>query len=189
MELTRLLRCRVRTTSGGRARQRVYAVSEGDWVLVHAAAGGVGTLLCQWARHLGAQVIGTVGSPEKVPLAFAAGCHSVLRYREEDFVVRVREIIGGAGVQVVDDGVGKDTFLGSMECLAPFGHLANYGQVSGAVPACEVSMLFPKSNSLSRPSVFLHVRTPQLLRDAAKAHALLEDRFRLRPLVLRVEDS
>ncbi len=195
--------------------RRVYAVSEGDWVLVHAAAGGVGTLLCQWARHLGAQVIGTVGSPEKVPLAFAAGCHSVLRYREEDFVARVREITGGAGVQVVYDGVGKDTFLGSMECLAPFGHLANYGQASGAVPAFEVSMLFPKSNSLSRPSVFQHVRTPRLLReaarhyfaacqdgaldipesqslalrDAAKAHALLEDRSRLRALVLRVEEG
>ncbi|WP_343498916.1 quinone oxidoreductase [Achromobacter denitrificans] len=195
--------------------QRVYAVSEGDWVLVHAAAGGVGTLLCQWARHLGAKVIGTVGSAEKVPLAFAAGCHSVVRYREEDFVARVREITGGEGVQVAYDAVGKDTFFGSMECLAPFGHLANYGQASGAVPAFEVSMLFPKSNSLSRPSVFQHVRTPQLLRDAArryfaacqegaldipegqslalrdaaKAHALLEDRSRLRPLVLRVDAS
>ena len=143
-----------------------------------------------------------------MPLAFAAGCHSVVRYREEDFVARVREITGGAGVQVAYDAVGKDTFFGSMECLAPFGHLANYGQASGAVPAFEVSMLFPKSNSLSRPSVFQHVRTPQLLRDAArryfaacqegaldipegqslarcampaKAHALLEDRSRLRP--------
>ncbi len=91
--------------------QRVYAVSEGDWVLVHAAAGGVGTLMCQWARHLGAKVIGTVGSAEKVPLAFAAGCHSVVRYREEDFVARVREITGGAGVQVAYDAVGKDTFF------------------------------------------------------------------------------
>lgn len=191
--------------------QRVYPIQKGDWVLVHAAAGGVGTLLCQWARHLGANVIGTVGSPEKVPLALAAGCHSVVRYREEDFVARVHEITGGAGVQVAYDAVGKDTFFGSLQCLAPFGHLANYGQASGAVPAFEVSMLFPKSNSLSRPSVFQHVRTPALLReaarryfdacqegaldiqesqelplrDAARAHALLEDRARLRPLVLR----
>lgn len=195
--------------------QRVYAVQKGDWVLVHAAAGGVGTLLCQWARHLGANVIGTVGSAEKAPLALAAGCHSVVRYRDENFVERVREITGGGGVQVVYDAVGKDTFFGSMECLAPFGHLVNYGQASGAVPAFEVSMLFPKSNSLSRPSVFQHVRTPTLLRDAAKryfaacqegalhipesqelplcdaarAHALLEDRSRLRPLVLRVDGS
>lgn len=195
--------------------QRVYAVQEGDWVLVHAAAGGVGTLLCQWARHLGANVIGTVGSAEKVPLALAAGCHSVVRYRDEDFVARVREITGNTGVQVAYDAVGKDTFFGSMECLAPFGHLANYGQASGAVPAFEVSMLFPKSNSLSRPSVFQHVRTPALLRDAARryfaacqegaldipesqelplrdaarAHAMLEDRSRLRSLVLRVDGN
>lgn len=193
--------------------KRVYPVQQGDWVLVHAAAGGVGTLLCQWARHLGAQVIGTVGAAEKVPLALAAGCREVVRYREEDFVARVKEITSGAGVQVAYDAVGKDTFFGSLECLASFGHLANYGQASGAVPAFEVSMLFPKSNSLSRPSVFQHVRTPRQLRDAAKcffdiclegglniqdslelplrdaakAHALLEDRSRLRPLVLRVD--
>lgn len=193
--------------------QHVYSVRQGDWVLVHAAAGGVGTLLCQWAKHLGANVIGTVGSADKVPLALAAGCHSVVLYREEDFVARVREITGGAGVQVAYDAVGKDTFFGSLECLAPFGHLANYGQASGPVPAFEVSMLFPKSNALSRPSVFQHVRTPQLLRsaakrlfdsylegglkihkslefplrDAAQAHALLEDRSRLQAIVLRVD--
>ncbi len=191
--------------------QRVYAIQKDDWVLVHAAAGGVGTLLCQWARHLGANVIGTVGSRDKAPLALAAGCHTVVLYREENFVERVREITGGAGVQVAYDAVGKDTFFGSLESLAPFGHLANYGQASGAVPAFEVSILFPKSNSLSRPSVFQHVRTPALLRaaaksyfdtcvtgalivpdslalplsDAARAHALLEDRTRLRPLVLQ----
>jgi len=193
--------------------QRVYPIQRGDWVLVHAAAGGVGTFLCQWAMHLGANVIGTIGSADKVPLALAAGCHSAVLYREEDFVARVRAITGGAGVQVAYDAVGKDTFFGSLECLAPFGHLANYGQASGPVPAFEVSILFPKSNALSRPSVFQYVRTPQLLRnaakcffetylegglkshkclefplrDAAQAHALLEDRSRLEALVLRVD--
>lgn len=145
----------------------VYPVRQGDWVLVHAAAGGVGSLLCQWASHLGAQVIGTVGSAQKVPAARAAGCAHVVLYREEDFVARVREITGGAGVQVAYDSVGKDTFFGSLDCLAPCGHLANFGQASGPVPPFEVARLFPKSNVLSRPSVFQHVRTPQLLRSAA----------------------
>ena len=188
----------------------VYPVQPGDWVLVHAAAGGVGTLLCQWAHQLGAQVIGTVGSPEKIALAQAAGCAHVVNYREENFVARVKAITAGAGVQVAYDSVGKDTFLGSLECLAPCGHLANFGQSSGPVAPIEVSQLFAKSNVLSRASVFQHVRTPQLLaraaaslfeaikngtlrlgesrafalRDAAKAHAALEDRERTQSLVL-----
>ena len=145
----------------------VYAVRANDWVLVHAAAGGVGSLLCQWAGHLGANVIGTVGSQKKVAFAIAAGCSHVILYREEDFVNSVRQITGGEGVQVAYDAVGKDTFFGSLECLAPCGHLANFGQASGPVPPFEVSRLFPKSNSLSRPSVFQHLRTTQKLRDAA----------------------
>lgn len=147
--------------------ESVYPVRAGDRVLVHAAAGGVGSLLCQWASHLGAQVIGTVGSAQKVAAAHAAGCAHVILYREEDFVARVREITAGEGVQVAYDAVGKDTFFGSLECLAPCGHLANFGQASGPVPPFEVSRLFPRSNSLSRPSVFQHLRTPQKLRDAA----------------------
>lgn len=147
----------------------VYAVKAGDWVLVHAAAGGVGSLLCQWASHLGAQVIGTVGSEHKVELARRNGCHHVIQYRHEDFVARVNDITNGEGVQVAYDAVGKDTFLGSLACLASCGHLANYGQASGPVPPFEVSALFPKSNSLSRPSVFQHLRTPAKLRAATAA--------------------
>lgn len=148
--------------------ESVYPVRTGDRVLVHAAAGGVGSLLCQWASHLGAQVIGTVGSAQKVAAAHAAGCAHVILYREEDFVTRVREITAGEGVQVAYDAVGKDTFFGSLECLAPCGHLANFGQASGPVPPFEVSRLFTRSNSLSRPSVFQHLRTPQKLNDAAR---------------------
>lgn len=145
----------------------VYAVKPGDWVLVHAAAGGVGSLLSQWARHLGARVIGTVGSEPKVDLAQRYGCSHVIQYRQEDFVARVNDITSGEGVQVVYDAVGKDTFLGSLACLAPCGHLANYGQASGPVPPFEVSALFSKSNSLSRPSVFQHLRTTEKLHAAA----------------------
>lgn len=145
----------------------VYAVNRGDWVLVHAAAGGVGSLLSQWASHLGAQVIGTVGAEHKVEQARRNGCDHVIQYRQEDFVARVNEITGGAGVQVAYDAIGKDTFLGSLACLAPCGHLANYGQASGPVPPFEVSALFPNSNSLSRPSVFKHLRTAEKRRAAA----------------------
>ncbi|AEC21684.1 alcohol dehydrogenase [Pusillimonas sp. T7-7] len=145
----------------------VYAVKPGDWVLVHATAGGVGSLLSQWARHLGARVIGTVGSEPKVDLAQRYGCSHVIQYRQEDFVARVNDITSGEGVQVVYDAVGKDTFLGSLACLAPCGHLANYGQASGPVPPFEVSALFSKSNSLSRPSVFQHLRTTEKLHAAA----------------------
>lgn len=140
-----------------------------DWVLVHAAAGGVGSLLSQWASHLGARVIGTVGSEHKVELAWRNGCSHVVQYRQQDFVTRVKDITGGEGVQVAYDAVGKDTFLGSLACLAPCGHLANYGQASGPVPPFEVSALFPKSNSLSRPSVFQHLRTPGKRHAAAAA--------------------
>lgn len=191
--------------------ENVYAVRANDWVLVHAAAGGVGSLLCQWASHLGANVIGTVGSQQKVEVAIAAGCSHVILYREEDFVARVRQITGGEGVQVAYDAVGKDTFFGSLECLAPCGHLANFGQASGLVPPFEVSRLFPKSNTLSRPSVFQHLRSTQKLRnaadslfrvfsqdvlkapaslvfplhDAAKAHWALESRDRTQPILLK----
>lgn len=147
----------------------VYAVKRGDWVLVHAAAGGVGSLLCQWASHLGAHVIGTVGAEHKVELARGYGCSHVIQYRNEDFVARVKQITGGEGVQVAYDAVGKDTFAGSLACLASCGHLANYGQASGVVPPIEVSSLFAKSNSLSRPSVFQHLRKPEKLHAAAAA--------------------
>lgn len=189
---------------------KVYAVQPGDWVLVHAAAGAVGTLLCQWARQLGARVIGTVGSDAKRAWATAAGCHHVINYRQQDFVAAVHHITEGAGVQVAYDAIGKDTFTGSLGCLGPCGHLVNYGQASGPVAAIAPSALFAKSNVLSRPSVFQHLRTPALrqaaatsllemlqngglqvppslqfpLREAAAAHRALEDRQRTQPVVL-----
>ena len=191
--------------------EQVYRVKKGDWVLVHAAAGGVGLLLCQWARHLGARVIGTVSTPRKAEAASEAGCESVIISREEDFVARVLDITAGEGVQVAYDSVGKDTFFGSLKCLAPCGHLANFGQASGAVEPFEVSQLFPKSNSLSRPNVMEYLRTPTKLRgaaaslfdalsaniiqageiqsislrDAAQAHTELESRERTASLVLK----
>ncbi|NYT86840.1 quinone oxidoreductase family protein [Pollutimonas harenae] len=192
--------------------RQVYAVKPGDWVLVHAAAGGVGTLLSQWATHMGAQVIGTVGSAHKVPLAERNGCAHIIQYRQEDFVTRVKDITGGAGVQVAYDAVGKDTFFGSLECLASCGHLANYGQASGPVPPFEVSTLFAKSNSVSRPSVFHHLRsdekrqaaavaffealksralkpdniTPFPLANAAQAHQAMESRSRHGSVILTI---
>lgn len=146
-----------------------YAIKPGDWVLVHAAAGGVGSLLCQWASHLGAQVIGTVGSDHKVELAQRNGCSHVIQYRQDDFITRVKAITDDQGVQVAYDAVGKDTFFGSLACLASCGHLANYGQASGPVPPFEVSALFAKSNSLSRPSVFQHLNRPGKRSAAAAA--------------------
>jgi NADPH2:quinone reductase len=137
--------------------RQVHQVQPGDHVLVQAAAGGVGRLLCQWAAHLGATVIGTVGSEEKAELARQAGCRHVILYRQENFVERVREITDGRGVDVVYDSVGKDTFQGSLESLATFGHLVNFGQSSGSVEPFEVSRLSKGSNSLSRPVVFHYV--------------------------------
>ncbi len=132
----------------------VHRVAAGDHVLVHAAAGGVGRLLCQWASHLGATVIGTVGSEAKAEEARRCGCHHVILYRQEDFVARVREITAGRGVQVAYDSVGRDTFSGSLECLALRGHLVNFGQSSGPVEPFPVAALSAKSNTLSRPMLF-----------------------------------
>ncbi|NYT23725.1 quinone oxidoreductase [Alcaligenaceae bacterium] len=146
----------------------VYAIKPRDRVLVHAAAGGVGSLLCQWAAAKGATVIGTVGSQEKAEAARRNGCEHVILYREEDFVARVAEITHDEGVQVAYDSVGKDTFFGSLACLAPLGHLANFGQASGPVPPFEVSQLFPKANSVSRMSVFVHCRHADIRRQVAE---------------------
>jgi NADPH2:quinone reductase len=108
-----------------------YAVQPGDTILIHAAAGGVGLIVCQWARRLGATVIGTVGSRDKAAIAAAHGCDHPIVYTEEDFVARVREITGGTGVPVVYDSVGKATFEGSLACLRPRGVLASFGEASG----------------------------------------------------------
>lgn len=132
----------------------VYRVRAGDIVLVHAAAGGVGQLLCRRAQDLGATVIGTVGSEDKAEVARGAGCAHTILYRQEDFVERIREITAGRGVDVVYDSVGKDTFEGSLESLTIRGHLVNFGQSSGGVAPFEVSRLATRSNSVTRPIVF-----------------------------------
>jgi NADPH2:quinone reductase len=126
-------------------------------VLVHAASGGVGRLLCQWAHRLGATVIGTVGSEDKARSARESGCDHVILYRTENFVERVQEITGGRGVDVAYDSVGKDTFLGSMTCLARLGHMVNFGQASGPVDPVPMSLLFQKSNSVTRPNLFHYI--------------------------------
>src|SRR5690606_16654928 len=118
--------------------RRTFPVKPGDTVLFHAAAGGVGLIAGQWARHLGATVIGTVGSPEKAALAAAHGDHHVINYSSEDFVARVAEITGGRKCDVVYDSVGKDTFAGSLDCLRPRGMLVSFGQSSGSLPPFSV---------------------------------------------------
>ncbi|MCA3130966.1 MAG: quinone oxidoreductase family protein [Betaproteobacteria bacterium] len=138
--------------------RRVHHLTPGSWILVQAAAGGVGQLLCQWASHMGATVIGTVADDEQDRAAAAAGCHHRIHFKRETVVERVRELTNGKGVSVAYDGVGKDTFAGSLDCLDYCGHLVNFGQSSGSVPPFEVSRLAARSSSLSRPIVFHYVR-------------------------------
>jgi len=183
--------------------RRTYAVEPGDTVLFHAAAGGVGLIACQWAKHLGATVIGTVGSRQKAALAASHGCDHVIVTSEEDFVKRVREITHGEGVQVVYDSVGKDTFMRSLDCLLPHGLIVSFGQSSGMVPPLDITILSAKGSLyLTRPtlmhytasrrdlvrsasalldavqsnSVKIEIGQTYPLRDVAKAHADLEGR-------------
>jgi NADPH:quinone reductase-like Zn-dependent oxidoreductase len=190
--------------------QRVHAVRAGDWVLVQAAAGGVGQLLCRWAVDLGAQVIGTVAHAGQVEAATRAGCTRVLDSRTDDVVQRVHEATGGQGVAVAYDGVGRDTFQASLQSLAFCGHLVNFGQASGAVPSFEVAQLATRSLSLTRPIIFHHLREAAVreamaarvfaalragvlsvaaprefaLADAAQAHRVLEAEGATTPLLL-----
>jgi NADPH2:quinone reductase len=137
--------------------RRTYRVQPGDTILLHAAAGGVGLIASQWARHLGAIVIGTVGSDEKAELARAHGCHHAIVYTRENFVERVRDITGGQGVAVVYDSVGKDTFMGSLDCLRPMGMMVTFGNASGPVPALEPSVLAAKGSLyLTRPTIMTY---------------------------------
>ncbi|MCP5197786.1 MAG: quinone oxidoreductase [Gammaproteobacteria bacterium] len=137
--------------------RRTYRVQPGDAILLHAAAGGVGLIVSQWARQLGALVIGTVGSDEKAELARAHGCHHVIVYSRENFVERVREITNGAGVAVVYDSVGKETFMGSLDCLRPLGMMVSFGNASGPVPPFEPSMLSAKGSLfLTRPTLMTY---------------------------------
>ena len=163
--------------------REVHPLKAGDIVLVHAAAGGVGRLLCRRARQLGATVIGTVGSEAKAEIARAAGCAHMILYRQEDFVARVKEITGGRGVDVAYDSVGRDTFDGSLESLALRGHLVNFGQASGSVPPFEVSRLAARSTSVSRPILFHYVAERAALEELAAPvfEAVLSGLFPVEP--------
>jgi NADPH2:quinone reductase len=134
-----------------------YEVKKGDVILIHAAAGGVGSIVCQWAKHLGATVIGTAGSPEKAELARANGCDHPILYGDEDFAAKTREITGGKGVDVVYDSVGQATFMKSLDCLRPMGMLVSFGQASGSVPPVDLSVLAAKGSLfLTRPSLMTY---------------------------------
>src|SRR5277367_1449646 len=183
--------------------RRTFKVEKGMNVLMHAAAGGVGLILCQWANYLGANVIGTVGSKDKAALAKANGCHHTILYREEDFVARVKEITGGKLCDVVYDGIGKTTFPASLDCIRPLGMFASYGNASGPIENFNISLLQQKGSLFAtRPATFtyiakredliaitddlfaavgkgavkLDVSRSYALRDAAQAHRDLESR-------------
>jgi NADPH2:quinone reductase len=179
-----------------------YKVRRGDRILVHAAAGGVGQLICQWAKHLGAVVIGTVGSPEKVSVAKLSGCDHVIDYSQQNFAEEVMRITNNRGVIVVYDSVGKTTFAKSLSCLTNMGLMVSFGQSSGAVPSFNILNLAQKGLYLTRPTLMLYKASRQELvlsaievfrkieqgvlkvnigqtfplEDAAKAHAAIEAR-------------
>ena len=148
--------------------KRTYPVKRGETILFHAAAGGVGLIAGQWAKHLGATVIGTVGSDEKVALAKENGSAHVLNTRKEDWVKRVREITGGVGVPVVYDSIGKDTFMGSLDCLQVRGMMVSFGNASGAVPPFEAGILSAKGSLyLTRPTLMSYTRNAKELQETA----------------------
>ncbi len=191
------------------ARQ-VHPLRAGMTVLVHAAAGGVGRLLCQWASKAGVTVIGTVGSPHKAVVAREAGCAETILYRERDVAAEIARITGGRGVDVVFDSVGHDTFPGSLAALALRGHLVNFGQSSGPVEPLAMSTLATKSLTVTRPILFHYLADPAAYRtmaaevfawlaegtlrpeppqriplaDASRAHDALESRSTVAPIVL-----
>jgi NADPH2:quinone reductase len=144
----------------------IYKVGPGDTILIHAAAGGVGLIVCQWASALGATVIGTVSSDEKAALAKANGCHHTIVYTREDFQARVLEITGGKKLPVVYDSVGKDTFMKSLDCLQPRGIMVLFGSSSGAVPPFDLSLLSQKGSLLvTRPTLATFIATRSLLEE------------------------
>lgn len=150
--------------------RRTYPVKPGETVLFHAAAGGVGLMFGQWAKHLGANVIGTAGSPEKVELARAHGFDHVIDYSREDFAARVKEITGGALCDVVYDSVGKDTFAGSIDCLKPRGMFVSFGQSSGPIPPFSINLLQQKGSLYAtRPTLFTYIAKREDLEEGAAA--------------------
>ncbi len=156
--------------------RRTYAVKKGDSILVHAAAGGVGQILSQWAKHLGATVIGTVGSDDKVEAARKAGCKYVIVTTKENLVDRVKGITKGAGLPVVYDGVGKATFMASLDCLRPLGLMVSYGNASGPVDPLNIGILSQKGSLfLTRPTLFTYTaKREDLLKAAGELFALVK---------------
>lgn len=157
--------------------QRVYRVQPGETILVHAAAGGVGLILCQWAAHLGATVIGTVGTVEKANLAAEHGCHYPIVYRPESLVEQVLQITGGAKLPVVYDSIGANTFSQSLDCLRPFGLLVSFGQSSGVVPPLDPRLLAEKGSLyLTRPTLWTYIaQRPDLLSAATELFQVIRD--------------
>ena len=148
---------------------KTYAVSSGETILFHAAAGGVGQIFCQWAKSLGCKVIGTVGSDEKINLAKKNGCDEVINYSKEDFAKKVMELTDGKGLSVVYDGVGKSTFEKSLECLKTRGMMVSFGNASGALNPIDVTkMLQPKGLFFVRPSMGQYLSTNEELNEASK---------------------
>lgn len=146
-----------------------YKVQAGDTILLHAAAGGVGLIAVQWLKALGARVIGTVGNQAKADLAKSFGCDETIIYTEEDFVARTRELTDGKGVQAVYDSIGKDTFMQSLDCLAPRGTMVSFGNATGAVPAFEIGMLAAKGSlKVTRPTLMTYVHDRPMLESMAK---------------------
>jgi len=149
--------------------RKTYNVGSDTILLFHAAAGGVGLLACQWAAHLGATIIGTVGSEEKARLAKDNGCTHTILYRDENFVERVKELTNGEGVDVVYDAIGKDTFPGSLDCLKPFGLWASFGASSGPVDDFNIGILAPKGSLYAtRPTLFTYVNKREDLLETAQ---------------------
>jgi NADPH:quinone reductase len=146
----------------------VMGLDQGDFVLFHAAAGGVGLIACQWAKALGLQLIGTAGSAAKCELALAHGAAHMIDYSREDFTTRVKALTGGKGVKVVYDSVGKDTWEGSLNCLQPFGLMASFGNASGPVPPFAPGILGPKGSLyVTRQTLFTHIATREATQEMA----------------------
>ncbi len=153
--------------------RRTYVVKPGDTILFHAAAGGVGLIACQWAKALGATVIGTVGSEEKAELARAHGCDHPILYKTENFVEKVRDLTDDAGLPVVYDSVGKDTFMQSLDCLRPFGVMVTFGQSSGKIPDVDLGILAAKGSLyVTRPTLMTYTASRDDL--VASANALFD---------------
>jgi NADPH:quinone reductase-like Zn-dependent oxidoreductase len=149
--------------------RRLHKIKKGETILVHAAAGGVGQILVQWAKALGAIVIGTVGSDDKAKLVKKLGCDHAIVYTRENFVERVKEITQDKGVPVAYDSVGKTTFMGSLDCLAPMGHAINYGTASGSVEPFPLQRLHKMSLTVTRPTLGTYIASRKDLESASKA--------------------